>query len=215
MILTDYVFTISPFNSDQFTQLITASNISIALAYINTSGSTVTITFKDVLPGADETLLNSLVSGYVYVAPVLSPVGITVTSQPPFGSKTIVVNGVSKSLYARFTGIQYTVNNGSNLLTYTATYPWVKMLGIEVIGGQVGDYADLKIYDDAIGTYSGHANMLLNQFAYTVNIGPNSYTKMAQFDADLYQNMIIKLTYNSSSLLAKTIGINLLMNEVK
>lgn len=215
MNLTEYNYTISPFNSDQFTQLILASNISTALAYVNTSGSSITIGFKDVLSGGDQTLLNSLVSSYVYVAPVVSPVGITVTSQPPFGSKNIVINGVNKSLFARFTGVQYTVNNGSNTLTYTATYPWVKMLGIEVIGGQVGDYADLKIYDDASGTYSGHANLLLNQFAYAVNIGPNSYTKMAQFDADLYQNMVIKVTYNSVSLLSKTIGLNLLMNEVK
>lgn len=138
-----------------------------------------------------------------------------VNSQPPFGSKTLVINGVTKKLFARFTGQQYNVDNGTNTLTYTATYAWAKMLGIEVINALALDTAELKIFDDAIGTYSGVPNLLLNQFAYTLNLNGPMYSRMAQFDADLFVGMVIKITYVSSSLLSRTVGINFLLNEVK
>ncbi len=145
--------------------------------------------------------------------PIVSKTAVQQT--PPFGSKTIVVNGVTYNLFARFTGLRYNVGNGATVLTYTATYPWAKMLGIEITNGQLGDYADLKVYDTAAGTYSGVPNLLLNQFAYTMNVGPNIYSRMAQFDVDIRAGMVIEVTYNSVTLLSKQIGINLLMNEVK
>lgn len=138
---------------------------------------------------------------------------VNVTSQPPFGAKTIVVNGVTKKLYARFTGNQYSVTTGSNVLSYVATYPWSKIIGIEVVNCEALDTADLKVFDTATGTYSGVPNALLNQFSYSLNLSKDFYQRMAQFDADLFVGMIIQVTYVSSS--NKTVGINLLMNEVK
>ena len=132
---------------------------------------------------------------------------------PPFGSKTMVINGVTKKLYARFTGMQQAVTAGSNTLSFTITYPWVKIIGVEVIGAENLDTADLKIKDTATGTYSGVANYVLNQFSYTLNLSKDFYQKMAQFDADIYQGMVIEVTYVSIS--DKTIGFNILMNEVK
>lgn len=136
---------------------------------------------------------------------------------PPFGSKTISINGINKNLFARFTGLQFYVNSGPNTLEYTATFPWVKMLGIETVGGVAGDTADLKVYDTAAGTYSGVPDLLLNQFAYSINVAPNFYNRMAQFDADLYQGMIVRITYNvaAAEVSGRYLGINLTMNEVK
>jgi len=71
----------------------------------------------------------------------------------------------------------------------------------------------MKVYDTATGTYSGVPNYMLNQFAYSVNIAKDYYVRLSQFDADLYTGMIIQFTYNSVS--DKTIGFNLIMNEVK
>jgi hypothetical protein len=119
----------------------------------------------------------------------------------------------TKKLYARNTGKQFTLTTGSNDLVYTATYPWVKFSAMECIGGEALDYGELKVYDSASGTYSGVANALLNQFGYTLNIGPEFYKRESQFDADLYAGMVLKITYNSIS--DKTIGINYIMNEVK
>lgn len=130
-----------------------------------------------------------------------------------FTAKTLISNGVVKKLFARNTGMQFAVSAGTNTLTYTATYPWVKILGVECIGAETLDTVDMKVYDNASGTYSGVPNYLLNQFAYSVNVGKDYYIRTSQFDADLYTGMIIQFTYNSVS--AKTIGFNLIMNEVK
>src|SRR5574343_472658 len=48
----------------------------------------------------------------------------------PFSSK-VLPNG--KKLYKRETGIQTAVVQGSNTITYTVTYPWVKITGMERI----------------------------------------------------------------------------------
>lgn len=145
----------------------------------------------------------------------ISPLGVVnVQSAPAFGAKTIIVAGQLKRLFARFTGFQSSVSLGANTITYTATYPWAKMIGIEVVNCDQLDTADLKIYDTAGGTYSGVPNALLNQFSYSLNLPADYYLKMAQFDADLYAGMVIKITYNSVAVLPKTVGINLLLNEV-
>lgn len=129
--------------------------------------------------------------------------------QNPFASKSYG----TKKLYARNTGKQFTLTAGSNDLVYTATFPWVKFSALECIGGEIGDYGELRVYDNASGTYSGVANALLNQFGYTLNIAKDFYKRESPFDADLYIGMVLKITYYSIS--NKTIGINYIMNEVK
>lgn len=136
-----------------------------------------------------------------------------IQNQPPYGSKTVTVSGVTKKLYARFTGAQYAVTAGSNTLTYTATYPWAKIIGVECINCEALDTVDLKVYDTAAGTYSGYPNALLNQFSYAMNLPKDYYLRYSQFDADIYQGMIIQMTYVSQS--NKTIGFNFLLDEVK
>src|ERR1051325_1911784 len=126
----------------------------------------------------------------------------TVRAQPPYGSKTVLVNGVSKKLFARFTGQQYSLSAGSNTITYTATYAWAKLIGVECINCEALDTVDFKVYDTAGGTYSGHPNALLQQFSYTLNLPKDFYLRMAQFDADVYAGMVIQMTYVSQS--AKT-----------
>lgn len=119
----------------------------------------------------------------------------------------------NKKLFARNTGIQAAVVAGSNDISYTCTYPWVKVRGLEAINGEALDTAELRVYDSPAGTYSGVPNALLNQFGYTLNIAPNYYIRTSAFDADFYQNMVMKITYVSVS--NKTIGINILMDELK
>lgn len=132
-------------------------------------------------------------------------------SPQPFASKTLV-NG--KALFKRLTGISFAVTAGSNNLTWTqSACPLVKILGIEVINAEIGDICSFYILDSATGAYSGIANYPLNQFAFNVNIAPGYYRYASEYDSDLYQNLQIKFVYNSVS--AKTIYINLDMNEVK
>jgi hypothetical protein len=138
----------------------------------------------------------------------------TVQSQPPYGAKTVVVSGVTHKLFARFTGIQATVNLGVNTITYTATYPWAKMIGIEVINCTALDTANLIVYDSPQGTYSGTPNAPLSQFSYNMNLPAGFYERMAQFDADVYAGMAIKIIYTSVASTANTVGINFLLNQV-
>lgn len=217
------VYTKSPCALDSMiSQIQHDVNITIALDLANTNlfGDQLTIAFlADV---ADWTQVDADVAAHngtplpqnnVQSVAVQSQPAVSVNSAPPYGSKTIVVNGATKRLFARFTGVQFAVAQGSNTLTYTATYAWAKLLGVEVVNSEALDTADLKVYDTAQGTYSGHANALLNQFSYTLNMPKDFYQRMAQFDADLYAGMIIQITYVSQS--AKTIGLNLLLDEVK
>jgi hypothetical protein len=157
----------------------------------------------------DTTDLNDWVNNYKANANSIVPISYDL----PFSAKKLAIGGAIKNLFARNTGKQFSVTTGSNDLLYTATFPWVKMIGLECIGAEIGDYAELRVYDTPAGTYSGVANALLNQFGYTLNMAKDYYTRSSPFDADVYQGMILKITYTSVS--NKTIGINYLMNEVK
>jgi len=119
----------------------------------------------------------------------------------------------TKKLFARNTGIQQDLTAGSNTISYTINYPWVKIIGIEAIGTEALDTAELRVYDNASGTYSGVPNAILNQFGFTLNMAKDFYSRASQFDADLYQGMILKITYVSIS--DKRVGMNIIMNEVK
>lgn len=132
----------------------------------------------------------------------------------PFASKKIATGGTTKNLFARNTGKRFqVVADTTTSCPYTATYPWVKMTGIECIGGEIGDYAELRVYDTPTGTYSGVPNLQLNQFGYELNIAPGYYKRESPFDADVYQGMVLTVSYFSISY--KQIGLNYIMNEVK
>ena len=163
---------------------------------------------SDPLIGTEE----NAILDYVYTLNT-QPAQVVVSSTPPFGAKTVTVAGVTKKLYARNIGFQNTLAAGVNTVTYTIALPWVKILGVEVINCEALDYVDLKILDSASGGYSGVPNLALNQFAFANNLPKDYYMRMANFDADIYLGMQIQITYTSVS--AKTVGFNLLMNEVK
>lgn len=147
---TTYTFTITPFNSDQFTALILQSTISTALDHIATDGSTVNILFKDVLSSGDETTLDGLASAYTYAPPSatqspisvvsagpLNPDGVPIhemalrKSVPGFSSFTIVSHDFSD----RTTWYQKSVavtgetlsDSGDGLLFNSANANWINM----------------------------------------------------------------------------------------
>lgn len=135
-----------------------------------------------------------------------------VIAATPYGNKNIIVNGVKKTLFGRNIGMQFALNQGLNNLSYTITYPWLKIIAIECLNGEALDKVDFKVYDTPQGTYSGVANALLNQFAFNVNISKDYYIRNSQYEMDAYQGIVLKFDYTSVS--AKTIGINLIASEV-
>lgn len=126
--------------------------------------------------------------------------GLAINSDSPFASKKI--NGLS--LFARNHGIQVDLVQGWNSFSFAAPYPLAKITGVEVIGGELLDYANFKVY---LG------ETMLNQFAFEVNIGKDFYQRISKFDADFVQGLHITIEYYSQS--AKRIGANFIMDEVK
>jgi len=220
--MTQYDYTKTPCAIDSLTQEIQNSLIITALDHINLLGSSLSIFFKADLSNDDIAILDSVVSVHagtpliqnqVTNVAVQSQPAVSIISQPPFSAKTTIINGVTKKLYARTTGFQQALTSGANTITYTATYTQAKLVGAEIINCEALDFLDFKVYDDSNGTYSGYPNLLLNQFGYSVNLPKDFYQRISPFDADVYSGMVLKVTYNSIS--NKTIGINLIINEVK
>ena len=131
-------------------------------------------------------------------------------SSPAFKSKTLS-NG--KSLYKREQGIQVDVVAGPNDIRFVIPYAWAKIIGVEIMNGEVLDTVDFLILDSTDGLYSTVPNLPLNQFGFNVNISAGIYEETNAYDADLRIGMQIKLNYISKS--AKRIGINFNLNEVK
>jgi hypothetical protein len=129
--------------------------------------------------------------------------------QFPFAAKSFG----SKKIYKRVVGIKSAVQTGTNDITYTVQFPWVKITGIELVGGELGDTASFYILDSATGMISTIPNHPLNQFAFDANVSKDFYEHKSEFDADLYGGLQIKVGYYSIS--SKNIGINFILNELK
>jgi len=137
---------------------------------------------------------------------------VSITSAPlqsPFAAKKIG----TKNLVARTTGVSYAVTTGATTLLFTIAYPWVKINGVEIIGAVVGDSCNFKVFDTAAGTYSTIPNYQLNQFGFNVQMAPGFYQRISDFDADLYEGMVLQVEYTSVS--NKNVGINYILTEMK
>ena len=206
---TTYSFVKTPIAIDRLTQEIQKSTIVTALDSMTYTGSNLDILFKDVLISGDQTTLGTLVTNHGGTSLALPPDVVTVLSIPAFAAKTLG----TKSLFKRVVGIKATLAIGNNTVLYTETFPWVKFIGIEFFGSELGDSASLYVLDSATGQLTGVANYQLNQFGFTANLAKDFYVQKSEFDADLYAGLQIKILYNSMT--AKTVGINFVMNEVK
>ena len=119
----------------------------------------------------------------------------------------------TQKLYIAITGTQTAVTAGTQDILFTVPYAQAEISGIHIIGCNALDTASLYVLDSTTGTYSGHANYVLNQFGYTVNLPNGEYIYESPYTATLYQNMQIKVTYVATA--ATTIGINYILNKVQ
>lgn len=147
--------------------------------------------------------------------------GQLVIKNEAFKAKTTEVNGVEKSLYKRIHGISFNVTtNGTNTCDFVVPHPHVKIEAIEILNADLGDNCSFKVLDTNTNTYSGldvgtyGANFVLNQFAFGVYLSTGYYKHESQYDADLYQGMIIRIEFNNTTN-NKDIYLNYILNEVK
>lgn len=134
---------------------------------------------------------------------------VKVAYEPPFASKTV---GTLK-LYTRTHGQRFDLVQGSNNLDFVIPYAQCKFNGLELTGAQEGDKVTLQVLDTPTGTISGVPNYLLNTFGTDVNVAKDFYSRESKYDADMIQNLKIRLVYNSIS--AKNIGVNYMLHELK
>jgi hypothetical protein len=139
----------------------------------------------------------------------LSTANKKVSTQQAFASKTIG----PKKLYKRVHGIKSSLSIGLNSTTFVTPHPECKITGVEVIGGSIGDTVNFKILDTATGTVSTIPNYMLNQFGFNVNVCAGSYEHKSEYEADLFQGLQILVEYSSVD--AKSVGFNFILNEVK
>ena len=118
-----------------------------------------------------------------------------------------------ESIFARTEGVTSSLILGVNSILFTIPYTKAKFNEIEIIGGEKGDKANLKIQDDASGTFTGIPFYPLNQFGKNVAVSKDFYVRKSNYDADLLLGMNIALEYTSIS--AKDIEINYVIHEVK
>ena len=137
---------------------------------------------------------------------------VTVISQPqlsPFADKHVG----DKSLFKRVHGILQDCVVGNNDFYFTIPYAAAKLNVIEIIGGEIGDTADFFVLDTAAGTVSTIPNYPLNQFAFDIVISKDYYEKHSEYDADVFTGL--QLYCRVTSLSAKKIGVNFILNEAK
>ncbi len=138
---------------------------------------------------------------------------VEIDKQPAFASK-YTVDG--KSLYKRVHGANNTISaNSTGNIDLTVTYGEVKFTGAEIIGTSKEDTVNFKIIDDANGTYSGTPNAVLNQFGYNVEMPAGGFYKnTSQYDASLFNGMILRCEYSNNTASSVYIALNFEMHEV-
>jgi len=136
-------------------------------------------------------------------------VDVKVNEAPPFSSKKIG----SKKLYTRATGKAFTVSVGSNNLDFLIPYNEMKINGIEIVNGKVGEKVNLKVLDTAAGTISTVPNYMLNQFGFDVNLPDGMFVRESQYDADMIKDLVIRIEYTAIE--ARDVRVNYLIHELK
>lgn len=150
------------------------------------------------------------------------PKNLDIEKITPFASKKIVINGVLKSIFKRIHGVNATIGAGqTENIDLVIPYVWVKFTGAEIFNTEIGDVLDFTVHDDDDNTISGldpqvyGANLQLNKFGYTVQMPNERYKNTSDYDADLYQGMIIRCRYTNNSQSSKTVSMNVWLHEIK
>lgn len=210
--------------ADALKEEILASAIVVAIDYIASLGDVLDIYMKDALSTGDKTILDGVVAAHTGVPLPGDPSHVEVEAVPPFSAKKIRVNGVLKSLFKRVHGVKSSsISAGGEVdIDLVVPYAHAKFTGAEIFGTELGDTLKFYVLDDATNTYSGapttspgYPNYILNQFGFDVEMPVDRYKNTSEYDADLYQNMVVRCKYKNNGANAKTISMNVWLNEVK
>lgn len=115
-------------------------------------------------------------------------------------------------IFMRVNGTSGSVSSTAGNIDFSVPYTSCKITGIEIINAEIGDVANFRVLDTPSGTISGVPNVQLNEFGTSVNMTSDFYRFKSLYDADLIENMTLRVNYTSVS--SKTIYINFILHEI-
>jgi hypothetical protein len=140
----------------------------------------------------------------------------------PFASK-LLKDG--SKLYRRKHGYKETILANSNKeILINVPYANCKINKLEIIDGNALDRIDMMVLDTPTGTisatleatgYTAIPDLMLNQFGDNVVISELLYSDKSDYDADLIQDMKVKIVYYNDTNADKEVGFNVIFHEVK
>lgn len=139
----------------------------------------------------------------------LSPKDVQVVTNPPFAGKVLG----EKKIFSRMTGKKFPVTVGVNILDFLIPKTEMKMNGVEITNGKVGETVNFKVLDTATGAISTIPNFMLNQFAFDVNLPDGFYSQKSNYDADVIKDLVIRIEITAVE--ARDLCVNYLLHELK
>ncbi len=130
----------------------------------------------------------------------------------PFCSKNMPDG---KRLFRRKHGYTFTLDaEGDTVLEITVPYAHCKIQEADLVWFPEGVTARMKVLDSTAGTYSGTPNLVLNEYGSDVVIAKDYFHDKSPYDADVYQNMVLQITFTNPTEVTKRVGMNVVFHEV-
>lgn len=125
-------------------------------------------------------------------------------TQQPFQSKKLPDGS---KLYRRKHRASKNCATGENTIDIVVSYAHCKIDCMEFIGCHKGDRVDLKVY-------AADGTTLLNQFGFDAAMRDEHYLDKSDYDADLYEDLIVRVIYKNNSGSSFDLDINYTLHEV-
>jgi hypothetical protein len=147
--------------------------------------------------------------------------GNVVQQVNPFASKSIKDGKLFRRLHGYKTTLQA---SGETIVEITVPYIKCKINELEPLWFPEGITVDLEILDTANGIIQQSwgvpanevvPNLMLNQFAFGAGVAVGKHIDKSEYDADLIQNMKIKMTFHNPTETSKEVCMNITFHEVK
>ena len=185
------------------------SSINETLERIDTEGNVISVVFLSELSQESITILNNIIASHNGESYPKEHHVQKVEISTPIVSNAFANKG---NHHFRGTGKKYIcTGNATTSCEFEITYAHVKFNGVNILNGNAGDTCNLKVLDNAQGTFSTIPNYTLDQFGFDWNI--TSSKELLPYVADLHQTMRIVIEYTNNTGSETEIFVNYYIHE--
>jgi hypothetical protein len=135
----------------------------------------------------------------------------------PFASKTLPSGEILKRRPRGMTFELAAATIGgpeTTIAQMTVPYTKAKINMVEMLWAPEGVSAIMRVKDNAAGTFSTVPNAVLDTFGQDVNLAEGYWKGRSEYDAEVYQSMVLEFEFKNRSMVTKTVGINVVFHEV-